>query len=384
MSRTFQRTKHFWVLSVQVAVVNFFVGGFGPAQSLLREDQGTSLKIAGLHGTALGLASITSGYFNSRIVHKLGRRNTIWVGLGIFSIGILFLVFAPPVQLTLIAAYIAGFGTSLTINNTTSSAAEDFKASAHVAMNQMNAIAIVGGALGTVVIGAIATEFRDQWRLGLLLTLPVIFYLFFVRDKDYEKHVPPEHGRQSGRTSIKMKFSILAFYISIACEFGISFWAAALLADRVGSSAALSTLSVFTFAVGSATGRWYISRLIHHMHIDSQLKLSFAFELAAFMLFWFSHNIALSIFALFALGIGLSIQFTVFSVRAIALSDGRPDLAVGYNALAAGTAIATSPFILGLLGDSYGISRAYLLIPALLILGIMIISLFPVKESATK
>jgi fucose permease len=251
-------------------------------------------------------------------------------------------------------------------------------------MNQMNAIAIVGGALGTVVIGAIATEFRDQWRLGLLLTLPVIFYLFFVRDKDYEKHVPPEHGRQSGKTSIKMKFSILAFYISIACEFGISFWAAALLADRVGSSAALSTLSVFTFAVGSATGRWYISRLIHHMHIDSQLKLSFSFELVAFMLFWFSHNIALSIFALFALGIGLSIQFTVFSVRAIALSDGRPDLAVGYNALAAGTAIATSPFILGLLGDSYGISRAYLLIPALLILGIIIISLFPVKESATK
>jgi predicted MFS family arabinose efflux permease len=120
------------------------------------------------------------------------------------------------------------------------------------------------------------------------------------------------------------------------------------------------------------------------MHIDSQLKLSFSFELVAFMLFWFSHNIALSIFALFALGIGLSIQFTVFSVRAIALSDGRPDLAVGYNALAAGTAIATSPFILGLLGDSYGISRAYLLIPALLILGIIIISLFPVKESATK
>ena len=384
MPRTFQRTKHFWVLSIQVAVVNFFVGGFGPAQSLLRADQGTSLKVAGLHGTALGLASITSGYLNSRIVHKLGRRKTIWLGLSVFTLGVVFFVFSPPIQLTLIAVYMTGFGVSLTINNTTSTAAEDFKENAHVALNQMNAIAILGSAFGTLVIGSVATVFRDQWRLGLLLALPVIFYLFFMQDAQEEEHVPSAHGRQSGKVSLTLKLSIFAFFISIACEFGIAFWSATLLADRVGSSAALSTLAIFTFGTGTATGRWYISRLLHHVHIDNQLRLAMGFEIAAFALFWVSHNLALSILALFGLGIGVSVQFTIFSVRAIALSDGRPDLAVGYNALAAGTAIASSPFILGLLGDSFGISRAYLLIPVLLMIGILVITLFPLKESTTK
>ena len=56
MSKSFHRDRFFWVVAVQTAVVNFYLGGFGPAQSLLRADQGTSLTIAGLHGTAMGVA----------------------------------------------------------------------------------------------------------------------------------------------------------------------------------------------------------------------------------------------------------------------------------------------------------------------------------------
>ena len=51
----FQRDRVFWTISAQIALVNFYLGGFGPAQPLLREDQGTSLTVAGLHGTAMGV-----------------------------------------------------------------------------------------------------------------------------------------------------------------------------------------------------------------------------------------------------------------------------------------------------------------------------------------
>ena len=46
MPKTFQRNGQFWLLALQVATVNFFTGGFGPSQALLREDQGTSLGVA--------------------------------------------------------------------------------------------------------------------------------------------------------------------------------------------------------------------------------------------------------------------------------------------------------------------------------------------------
>ena len=67
---TLQRDRVFWTISAQIALVNFYLGGFGPAQPLLREDKGTSLTIAGLHGTAMGLASIIAGALNPRVVHK--------------------------------------------------------------------------------------------------------------------------------------------------------------------------------------------------------------------------------------------------------------------------------------------------------------------------
>lgn len=385
MPKTFRRTKHFWFLTGQTVAVNFFMSGFGSAQSLLREDLGTSLKVTGLHGTAMGLASITSGFLNSRLVHQLGHKKTVWLGLAIFSFGLTCLVFAPIVQLTIPAAFITGFGVSLTINNTTASTSEDFPEHKQVALNQENAIGILGGGLGIIAVGTVAAFFPNYWRTGLLFCIPFVAYLFFfVRDKEVEHHVPPEHGRQSGKVSIGFLASVFGFFLSIACEFGISFWSATLLSDRVGSTAALSTLAIVTLVSGIAFGRWFVAPHFHMTHIDDQLRFAFAFQFGAFMLFWFSHVMALSLVALFCIGMGIAIQFPMFSVRIITFSENRPDLGIGYNSLAAGSAIALSPFMLGVLGDAFGISRAYLMIPILLIIAFTLVTLFPSKHLDAK
>ena len=89
-----------------------------------------------------------------------------------------------------------------------------------------------------------------------------------------------------------------------------------------------------------------------------------------------------SLICLFAVGLGLSMQFALSSIRLIGLSDGRPDLAIGRASLAAGIAIAGAPFLLGLLGDSFGISRAYILVFMLIAVAFIIVKVVPsqVKE----
>jgi hypothetical protein len=67
MPLTLQRDHFFWTIALQTFVVNFFIGGFGPAQSLLQADQKTTLVVAGLHGTSMGIASIVAGFV------KIGR-----------------------------------------------------------------------------------------------------------------------------------------------------------------------------------------------------------------------------------------------------------------------------------------------------------------------
>jgi predicted MFS family arabinose efflux permease len=381
MPKTFQRNGQFWLLALQVATVNFFTGGFGPSQALLREDQGTSLGIAGLHGTALGVAAIIAGGFNSKLVHRFGRSNTTWIGLSVFSIGITFFVFAPPVQLTLLATLIAGLGTSIVINNVNTAGSHLFAERSHTAVAQLNAIAIAGFVTGNFIIGSTANIVRDQWRVGLLITIPFALALF-IKGRKFEpdSHIPDESGPQRGKLSKGYWFSWTGFFISISAEFATSFWSASLISDRTDASAAISTLAVIAFGTGVGTGRWYAGRVLKRFHADEQLKLALSLQFIAFGLFWSSHILVFSLITLFMVGLGISVQFPLFTLRMVAFSEGRPDLAIGKSSIAAGIAIASSPLLLGILGDNFGISRAYIMVPVLIAIGFTMVLLSPSKH----
>ena len=378
MPKTFQRNGQFWLLALQVATVNFFTGGFGPSQALLQEDQGTSLGVAGLHGTAMGVAAIFAGWLNSKMVHRFGRSNSTWIGLIIFSIGIVFFVFAPPVQLTLLATLIAGFGISVVINNVNTAGSHAFAENSHTAVAQINAVAIAGFVTGNFIIGSTANIVRDQWRVGLLITIPFILGMFiFGRKYQPDSHIPDESGPQRGKLSRGFWISFTGFFISISAEFATSFWSASLISDRTDASSAISTLAVIAFGTGVGTGRWYAGRLLKRFHADEQLKIALALQFVAFGFFWSSHILAFSLLTLFFVGLGISVQFPLFTLRMVAFSEGRPDLAMGKNSLAAGGAIGLSPFVLGVLGDHLGISRAYLMVPVLMVIAYAVIQFIP-------
>ncbi|CAB4867570.1 MAG: MFS transporter [Actinobacteria bacterium] len=378
MPKSFQRDRHFWVIATQTAIVNFYLGGFGPAQSLLRADQGTSLTVAGLHGTAMGISSIVAGYVNPLIAHRFGRTRAGWVGLAIFSTGLTLFVISPPVFLTLPATLITGFGTSVVINTMLTSMSHNYGKAAEVAIPQANGIASIGFVIGTGLIGGIAIGFPQLWRIGLLLAIPVAITLFLVgRDKDEVEHIPHEDGPQSGKLSRTFWISWIGFIACISSEFAVSFWAAALLKDRVGSTAAVSTVAIVAMGTGMGLGRWYGGLLLKRLSLDTQLLLVIAIQFFGFLSFWLSHSMFISLISLFCVGLGVSIQFALASIRLIGFSEGRPDLAIGRTSLGAGIAIAGAPFLLGVLGDSFGISRAYIMVPVLILIAFSIVKFVP-------
>jgi predicted MFS family arabinose efflux permease len=380
MPKSFQRDRFFWVVAVQTAIVNFYLGGFGPAQSLLQEDQKTSLTIAGLHGTAMGVASIFAGWANPRIAHRFGRSKSSWIGLSIFIAGLTLFVVSPPVYITIPATLITGFGVSVVINSMLTKMSSHYGKSAEVAIPQANGIASVGFVIGTALIGTIAIAFPTLWRLGLLLALPVTIILFLVgREKDEEDHVPDEEGPQGGKLSRNFWIAWFGFVACISSEFATSFWAAALLKERVESTAAISTVAIVALGTGMGVGRWYGGLLLKNLKLDTQLLAVIAMQFMGFLGFWLSHNMVISLACLFAVGLGISMQFALSSIRLIGLSDGRPDLAIGRASLAAGTAIAGAPFLLGILGDKFDISRAYIMVFVLIAIAFVIVKVVPSK-----
>jgi predicted MFS family arabinose efflux permease len=382
MPANVRRDSFFWTIALQTAVVNFFLGGFGPAQPLLRADQGTSLTIAGLHGTAMGVASILAGLSNPWFSHKFGRANAGWIGLIIFMGGLISLSFLQPVPLTILAAAITGFGTSTVINSFVTALTGHYGPKAPIALAQANGIASAGYVFGTFTIGSIAQKAPEFWRLGLLVILPLALYLFFFRrERSNEPHVPTSDGPQSGKLSKAFWITWFGFVATISTEFATAFWAAALVRDRTDATAAISTIAIMALGTGMGLGRFFGGRIMHKLSLDHQLLTILGLQFVGFFGIWFSHNLTISMVMLLLSGLGISMQFALTSLRLINHSDGRPDLAIGKSSLAAGIAIGGAPFLLGVLGDNFGISRAYLMVPVLILIATSIVIAVPAHES---
>jgi predicted MFS family arabinose efflux permease len=204
------------------------------------------------------------------------------------------------------------------------------------------------------------------------------------RDNEKEEHVPDDSGPQSGKMSLKFWLAWIGFVACISSEFATSFWSAALLKDRVGSTAAISTVAIVALGTGMGIGRWYGGLALKNLKLDSQLLLLIALQFFSFIVFWLSHSMLLSLVALFVIGMGISMQFALCAIRLVGFSDDRPDLAVGRSSLAAGIAIAGAPFLLGFLGDNFGISRAYIMVPVLILIAYILIKLTPSHSSEVK
>lgn len=361
---------YFWTVCGQVTILNFFLGGFGPAQPLLREEQNTSLTVAGLHGTAMGIAAIISSFIQSGLVHKLGRKNTSWLGLVIFTVALPLFALGTNVYMTLIGVLIACIGFNFVIMSSVPLLSHHYPKHADVVVSQSNGINSAGYVFGTVLVGTLAT-WGISWRLGLLLCLPaaVAIYLFG-RNKINDAH-DHEAVKQSGKLSRGYWLAWLGFFASIASEFATAFWAASLITDRTGAAATISTICVAALGSGMGIGRWFLPIWLKNYTIDKRLQLILYLQLVAFAIFWLSHNLQVSLIALLFVGIGISGQFSLSMLRLIRLSDNRPDLAMGRSSLAAGLAIATSPFFLAFLGDHIGISRAYLMVPVIIAVAII-------------
>ena len=378
---TLRRDRVFWAIAFQVAIVNFYVGGFGPAQPLLRAQQHTSLTVAGLHGTALGIASILAGLLSPKLVHRFGRATTSWLGLSIFSFGVLMFVLSPPIQLTLTATFLAGFGSSTVIISMVTQLSHHFPKHQSSAISQASGIASGGYVMGTLIVGAIAGTSFD-WRLGLLLIVPATIILYLLtRSVIASEHIPDEKGPQKGSLNRKFWISWAGFVACISSEFATTFWAAALLRNRVGSSAAISTVLIVALGGGMGLGRWFGPQVLKRATPDNQLKIALITQFFGFAALWFSHTLWISLIALLITGAGISTQFALASTRLISFSEKRPDLAIGRSSLGSGVAIAGAPFLLGVLGDQFGISRAYLMVPVLILIAFLTIIAIPSAQS---
>jgi predicted MFS family arabinose efflux permease len=377
------RDRRTWLTYAQLGCYGWFLYGFGPSLTLLRDEQGFSRTVAGLHGTALATGALCSALIVAPLAVRYGRVPLIWAGLALLCLGIVTLTAFPSLPATLTGAFLCSFGGSFVVTCSATVLAAVHGAGGPAAITEANAVAAGVGAVAPLAVGA-GVALVGSWRPALLLLLPVVALLAVVGrgTPSLQDRGVRATGVPSGRLSGRYWASWVVVTAGIAVEFCLALWAADMLHQRTELSRAAASACVTALVAGMFVGRAAGGWLALRIPVDRLLYGAIGLNALGFAVFWGSTAAPVAVAGLLACGLGVALYFPLGLARAIAASEGRPDHASARVGIGAALASGAGPFGLGALADAAGIHIAMLVVPALLVVAAVGIRLAPGRVSA--
>ncbi len=347
------------------AVWGWFLYAFNPSVPLIGADLGVSSAVAGLHGTALAVGTVAAGLLNPVAVRHLGRRGTIYLGVGVVVVGVALITGSGALWGTLAGAVLAGGGGTLLVNIANAALSERHGRAASAAITEANGLGALVGALAPITLGLLIAA-GAGWQPALLAVVALLAAVAVAMPV----LAPPVGGSPNrGRAAalpVKYWWAWGVLVALIAVEFSYSVWATTLVAERTGASVgtATGTLTVLILCLGA--GRVLGARLALRFPAGTLLMASLVVTLAGWLLLWTSTSVPVAVVGLAVSGFGMALHFPLGVARSLEAAAGQTDVASGRIAIGAGLAIGLAPFVLGALTDAVGVVWAFLVVPALL------------------
>ncbi|MEU8361373.1 MFS transporter [Nonomuraea sp. NPDC048882] len=367
------RDRPTWLIYLQLGAFATYMYGLSAALPLLRADLRVPATVAGLHGTAMAVGTIVAGLLLPALTRRFGRRATTWIGLAGMNAGLLVIVPADALPLTMLGYGVSGGFSSIMLYTAMAALSDHHGPAGPAAISEANAVGVVVG-MGMTFCLSVVAQSTFGWRAALLVTpvVSVLLALFMGRVWPPSPPVPQQPAEASagteavGRPGWGFHLAGLVLFCCVAMEFTFNLWAADLFAGRTGISAAAAATGLTAFVGGLAAGRFAGAQLALRLPPVPLFVGALAVAFAGWLLFWLSTHPALSYAGLVVCGLGASLHFPLALSGLIAGAGGRADLAAAASPIWAGAAIAVGPLALGALADGFGTWKAFLLVPVLI------------------
>ena len=385
---TVRRDRATWLTYVQVGLFGYFLYAFGPSIALLRDDQGTSRAVASLHGTAMALGAVVTGFAAPYVVHRIGRGHMLRLGSLLLATGLAIYVATTWLPVTLLGALVASAAGTLCLVGANAFIPDHQGDAAPQSMSEMHGLGALVGLLGPIAVG-VGVWIGWGWRPALVAGGVAFVVLELVRGRDVEPFDGP-HGRpgtgtvKAPNTPLSRTFwvSFVVFACAAGTEFSLTFWGSDLLRERAGLGDAAAAAAIGTIVGGLAVGRLVGSRVVAQVDPERVLVGTFALTLVGFAIAWLSSTAVPMLVGLAVTGLGLGLQSPLGIGRMVRAAGAQVDRGSGLASVAAGAASGVAPFLLGAMADRIGVHSAFLIVPAMMLLAIALMRVAPVPLSS--
>ncbi|SCG42627.1 MFS transporter [Micromonospora inositola] len=357
----------------QLGLWGFFLYGFGPVVPLLRDEQGTSAAVAGLHSTGIAVGALLGGAIFAPVARRLGRGPTIWLGLAGVAAGVTALGLLHPLAATIASvAVIATFG-MMVISGVSVVLTARHGDAAPAALTEANAACAGMGILAPLVIG-VTVDAGLGWRpvmaveVGLIALVALAALTFRVR----LPHAAPAAAAADRPVGVTAADRLPRAYwiawvlmaVTGSIEVCLSLWTADVLRSHAGLSAGSASAAIAAIVCGMFVGRLAGGRFALRWPPVPLLLAALTVSLAGFALFWIAPMGWLAVTGLVVLGLGNALHYPLAISIALAVAGPAADKAAGWASYSMGVGFGIAPVALGWVADGVGPHLAFLLLPA--------------------
>lgn len=362
---------------------SWFVYGLGAVLVFLRDEQNSAAWLQGFHGTTLAAGGVIGALLAPRLINRFGRGLVMRVG--VIGAALCILVFTVPVPAavwTLSAVFLACLFGNLIVVCVNAFLATHHGAAAPAAFTESTGLAALMGLLAPLAIGLAASTVLG-WRAGILIGVVGFIAIEVARGRHLSTYGEPGlvPTRESSGVLPSLTYWALAGGTAyIGAEFCISLWGATLLRERTGMTDAASAAGLGAFLGGVFVGRAFGSSLARRISSERLLRASLVAGMLMFFAMWLSTLTWMILLAFFATGVALSLAWPLSMSRIIRAAGGRPDRASSLALACTTAAIGLAPFLLGGLAESMPVHQAFLLVPVLIAVALLVVVFRPVAE----
>jgi len=352
----------------------WFLYGFGAILPLLRDEEGISRSVLGLHSLALAAGGAVSGVLAVPLTRALRRRGSFVVAVVLVCIGVPLLVVLHAPALTIAAAGIVGTGGSMLVNSAVPALSDHHDGGAASVISLANGFAAGVGLLAPSAIG-LTVGLGWTWRPAALLTVPLALGVLVLvrrvpRGTPAMDGTPGSAAAAGGPLPAAARVFLLLVVLCVGIEFCCTAWAADLLHQRTGLSTGTASSGVTAVVGGMAVGRVALGRLALRYTSQRLLLIALGVTGAGWLLTWVPTHPALVLAGLVLTGLGIAAHYPLGASLLYAAAPGQADRATGRLSLGIAVAAGGAPFALGAVADATSTHTAFLAVPLLVVAGL--------------